>query len=182
MLLWGFFYRKKAVGLPVFPPKTCFFSFTWRLAVQNLLLSSVNSLFRSDRSRLKWFWSSVKLCSSTYDNKWQAAHLVGLLNLFEINNVVSEGIVYQKVWKDTTQLKTVPYKETIESFYFNGSGKMKSSFKKKSRIPSERAKKTYWRICHTSYESSWNYLNCTSESTRSLCLGCLPINLKSSTR
>ena len=90
---------------------------------------------------LKWFWSSVELCSSTYDNKWQAAHLVGLLNLFEINNIVSEGIVYQKVWKNTTQLKTVPSKETIESFYFNGSGKMKSSFKKKSRIPSERAKK-----------------------------------------
>ena len=92
---------------------------------------------------LKWFWSSVELCSSTYDNKWQAAHLVGLLNLFEINNIVSEGIVYQKVWKDTIQLKTVPSKEAIESFYFNGSGKMKSSFEKKSRILSERAKKTY---------------------------------------
>ena len=93
---------------------------------------------------LKWFWSSVELCSSTYDNKWQAAHLVGLLNLFEINNIVSEGIVYQKVWKNTTQLKTVPSKETIESFYFNGSGKMKSSFKKKKvESHQKERKKTY---------------------------------------
>ena len=52
-VVMSFFYRTNAVGLPVFPPKTCFFSFTWRLAVQNLLLSSVNSLFRNDKSRFK---------------------------------------------------------------------------------------------------------------------------------
>ena len=48
-----FFIERKLSAYLFSRQKRVFFSFTWRLAVQNLLLSSVNSLFRNDKSRFK---------------------------------------------------------------------------------------------------------------------------------